>query len=78
METQQERGVSAVMLGLMFIPGEDVEAAGSRVAEQELTKRMVGDYFALRAQFAFGHGGDRPSYVSAKCSLVRPVRNAGN
>ena len=32
--TSQERGMSVVMLGLMFIPGEDVEAAGSRVATE--------------------------------------------
>ena len=32
--TSQEQGVAAVMLGLAFIPGEDVEAAGSRVATE--------------------------------------------
>jgi hypothetical protein len=37
----------------------------------------MGGSFTLHAQFAFGHGGDHPSYVSAKCSCICPVGNAG-
>jgi len=33
------------------------------VALSRSTKNAVGDYFTLRIQFVFGHGGDHPSYV---------------
>ena len=45
--TSQEQGVAAVMLGLAFIPGEDVEAAGSRVATE------FGERFAETAPSAY-------------------------
>ena len=40
-------------------------------------RRRVGGSFTLPTQFAFGHGGDHPSYVSAKYSCICPVGNAG-
>ena len=40
------------------------------------TKRMVGDSFTRHTQFAFGHGGDQPGYVSKKRNPICPVRQS--
>jgi RHS repeat-associated protein len=50
--TRQDQMVSAVMLGLAFIPGEDVEAAGSRVATE------LGEGVAQTVRFSSGAGGE--------------------
>ena len=42
------------------------------VALSRLTRGVVGGSFTRHSQIAFGHGGDRPSYVSAKGSPICP------
>ena len=41
------------------------------------TKRLVEDYFTLQTLFAFGNGGDHPSYVGAEVNALGPIRNDG-